>query len=64
MKVLWTVSALAQLQAIHDYLAQTSPDYAVRIIDRFKTFVTVWMSEINAAIEKVKPGELARIGGS
>ena len=34
MKVLWTASALAQLQAIHDYLAQTSPDYAVRIIDR------------------------------
>ena len=26
--------ALAQLQAIHDYLAQTSPDYAVRIVDR------------------------------
>ena len=34
MKVLWTASALAQLQAIHDYLARTSPDYAVRIIDR------------------------------
>jgi len=34
VKVLWTASALAQLQAIHDYLAQTSPDYAVRIIDR------------------------------
>ena len=34
MKALWTASALAQLQAIHDYLAQTSPDYAVRIIDR------------------------------
>lgn len=34
MKVLWTDSAVAQLQAIHDYLAQTSPDYAVRIVDR------------------------------
>jgi len=34
VKVLWTNSAIAQLQAIHDYLAQTSPDYAVRIIDR------------------------------
>ena len=34
MKVLWTASALAQLQAIHHYLAQTSPDYAIRIIDR------------------------------
>jgi toxin ParE1/3/4 len=34
VKVLWTASALAQLQAIHDYIAQTSPDYAVRIIDR------------------------------
>ena len=34
MKVSWTDSALSQLQAIHDYLAQTSPDYAVRIVDR------------------------------
>jgi plasmid stabilization system protein ParE len=34
VKVLWTESALAQLQAIHDYLAQTSPEYALRIIDR------------------------------
>ncbi len=34
MKVLWTDSAVAQLQAIHDYLAQTSPDYAARIVDR------------------------------
>lgn len=34
MKVLWTESALAQLQAVHDYLAQTSPEYALRIIDR------------------------------
>jgi plasmid stabilization system protein ParE len=34
VKVLWTDSALAQLQAIHDYLAQTSPEYALRIINR------------------------------
>ena len=34
MKVLWTDSAVAQLQAIHDYITQTSPDYAVRIVDR------------------------------
>ncbi len=34
MKALWTDSALAQLQTIHDYLAQTSPEYALRIIDR------------------------------
>jgi toxin ParE1/3/4 len=34
VKVFWTDSALAQLQAIHDYLAQTSPEYALRIIDR------------------------------
>ena len=34
MKVLWTDSAVAQLQAIHDYVAQTSPDYAVCIVDR------------------------------
>ncbi|MGH9871483.1 MAG: type II toxin-antitoxin system RelE/ParE family toxin [Pyrinomonadaceae bacterium] len=34
MKVRWTESALTQLQAIHDYLAQTSPEYALRIVDR------------------------------
>jgi toxin ParE1/3/4 len=33
VKVCWTDSALAQLQLIHDYLAQTSPDYAIRIVD-------------------------------
>jgi len=34
VKVLWTDSALSQLQSIHDYIAETSPDYALRIIDR------------------------------
>ena len=34
MKVLWTDAAVAQLEAIHDYVAQTSPEYARRIVDR------------------------------
>lgn len=34
MKVLWADAAVAQLEAIHDYLAQTSPEYAHRIVDR------------------------------
>ena len=34
MKVLWTDAAVAQLEAIHDYVAQTSPKYARRIVDR------------------------------
>ena len=34
MKVFWTEASLAQLQAIHDYIAQTSPEYALRMIDR------------------------------
>ena len=34
VKVLGRIRQLRKLQAIHDYLAQTSPDYAVRIIDR------------------------------
>jgi toxin ParE1/3/4 len=34
VKVLWTDAAVAQLAAIHDYVAQTSPEYASRIIDR------------------------------
>ena len=34
MKVFWTEAALAQLQAIYDYISHTSPDYALRMIDR------------------------------
>lgn len=34
MKVLWTEAALSQLQAIYNYIANTSPDYALRMIDR------------------------------
>ena len=34
MKVLWTESALGQLQGIYDFIAQTSPEYALRMIDR------------------------------
>ena len=34
MKVLWTDAATSQLEAIHDYVAQTSPEYARRIVDR------------------------------
>jgi toxin ParE1/3/4 len=32
VKVLWTDSAVAQLQALHDYIAQTSPEYARQIV--------------------------------
>ncbi len=34
MNVLWTDAAVAQLEAIHDYVAQTSPGYARRMVDR------------------------------
>ena len=34
MRVLWTKSAIAQLEAIHDCVAQTSPEYARRIVDK------------------------------
>jgi len=34
MKVFWTDAAVAQLEAIHDYVARTSPEYARRIVDR------------------------------
>ncbi len=34
MNVLWTESALSQLDAIYEYIAQTSPEYALRMIDR------------------------------
>jgi plasmid stabilization system protein ParE len=34
MKVLWTDAAVAQLEAIHDYVARTSTGYARRIVDR------------------------------
>ena len=34
MKVHWTDTALEHLRAIHAYIAQQSPDYAQRIVDR------------------------------
>ena len=34
MRVLWTETALNQLQAIYNYVAQTSPEYALRLVDR------------------------------
>jgi len=34
MKVHWTDTAEAHLDAIHDYIAQNSPEYAKRIVDR------------------------------
>lgn len=34
MKVHWTTGAVQQLRAIHDYIAQASPQYALRMIDR------------------------------
>lgn len=34
MKIFWTEAALSQLQAIYDYISQTSTDYASRMIDR------------------------------
>ena len=34
MKVEWTDAALEQLWAIHEYLAQSSPEYAQRVVDR------------------------------
>jgi plasmid stabilization system protein ParE len=37
VKVLWTEAALSQLQAIHDYISHTSPEYASRVIDRLTT---------------------------
>ena len=34
MRVLWTDAAIAQLELIHNYVAQTSPEYAQRIVDQ------------------------------
>ncbi len=34
MKVFWTITAVAHLQAIHDYVAQNSPTYAQQLVDR------------------------------
>lgn len=34
MKVLWTDASVVQLEAISEYVAQTSPEYARRIVDR------------------------------
>ncbi len=34
MKVHWTHSAEEQLHAIYEYIARTSPNYALRMVDR------------------------------
>jgi toxin ParE1/3/4 len=34
VRVLWTNTAVAQLEAIHSYITQTSPEYAQRIVDQ------------------------------
>jgi len=34
VKVHWTDAAKEHLEAIHAYIAKTSPDYALRIVDR------------------------------
>jgi plasmid stabilization system protein ParE len=34
MNVVWTDAAIAHLQAIHDYIAQISPEYVRRMVDR------------------------------
>ncbi|WP_223280155.1 type II toxin-antitoxin system RelE/ParE family toxin [Nostoc sp. PA-18-2419] len=34
MKVYWTETAVENFSAIYTYIAQTSPQYAVRIVDR------------------------------
>lgn len=34
MKVHWTDTAIEHLQAIYHYIAKSSPDYALRVVDR------------------------------
>lgn len=34
MRVHWTDTAIEHLEAIHSYIAKTSPDYARRMVDR------------------------------
>ncbi|MEH2161831.1 MAG: type II toxin-antitoxin system RelE/ParE family toxin [Nostoc sp.] len=34
MNVYWTATAVENLSAIYSYIAQTSPQYAARIVDR------------------------------
>jgi toxin ParE1/3/4 len=34
VRILWTDTALNQLEAIRDYLSQTSPAYARRVVER------------------------------
>lgn len=34
MTVIWAESAIEHLQAIHDYIAQNSPQYARHLVDR------------------------------
>jgi toxin ParE1/3/4 len=34
VRVVWTETAISQLEAIYNHVAQTSPEYALRLVDR------------------------------
>ena len=60
MKVFWTEAALAQLQAIYDYISHTSPDYASRMIDRL-TKRSIQMTEFPYSGRMVPEYELNEV---
>jgi len=60
VKVFWTEAALAQLQAIYDYISHTSPDYASRMIDRL-TKRSIQMTEFPYSGRMVPEYELNEV---
>jgi hypothetical protein len=51
VRILRTDSAVAQLQSIHNYIAQTSPEYALRIVALTKSYISsmakIWKEELD-----------------
>ena len=60
MRVHWTHTAIEHLQAIHTYIAKTSPDYALRIVDRL-TRRSQQISEFPLSGRSVPEFELGQI---
>jgi toxin ParE1/3/4 len=60
VKVLWTEAALSQLQAIYDYISHTSPEYALRMIDRL-TKSSIQITEFPYSGRRVPEYELNEV---
>jgi toxin ParE1/3/4 len=61
VKVVWTATAVEHLHAIRAYLGKTSPDYALRMVDRL-TRRSQQIAEFPLSGREVPEYELGQVG--